>query len=69
MEIREKIESDFKEALKKKNKIAISTLRMLKSAIHNKEIEYKYKGKKLEDGDVINIVAKQVQQRCDSIEQ
>ena len=67
MEMREKIEDDFKQALKKRDKITISTLRMLKAAIQNKEIEKK--GEKLQDGEVIKIIAKQVQQHQDSIEQ
>jgi hypothetical protein len=69
MGIKQKIENDFKTALKEKDKITISALRMLKSTIHNKEIEYKYRGRKLEDGDIINIIIKQVQQHRDSIEQ
>ena len=67
MEIGEKIEKDFKEALKKRDKIFISTLRMLKSAIHNKEIEKR--GEALQEAELIRIVAKQVQQHKDSIEQ
>lgn len=67
MEIREKIEKDFKEALKKRDGILVSTLRMLKSAMHNREIEKK--GEKLQDAEVVKIVAKQVQQHKDSIEQ
>ena len=67
MEISEKIENDFKEVLKKRDKIFISTLRMLKSAIHNKEIEKK--GEALQEAELIRIVAKQVQQHKDSIEQ
>ena len=67
MEIGEKIENDFKEVLKKRDKITISTLRMLKSAIHNKEIEKR--GEALQEAELIRIVAKQVQQHKDSIEQ
>lgn len=67
MKIQEKIEADFKAALKKKDTIVISTLRMLKSAIHNKEIEKK--GAELPETDVIKIITKQVQQHQDSIEQ
>ncbi|UCB56530.1 MAG: GatB/YqeY domain-containing protein [Candidatus Omnitrophota bacterium] len=63
----EKIESDFKEALKRKDTIAISTLRMLKAAIHNKQIEKK--GEKLQEAEVVKIISKQVQQHQDSIEQ
>ncbi|MBL7085089.1 MAG: GatB/YqeY domain-containing protein [Candidatus Omnitrophica bacterium] len=67
MEIREKIENDFKEALKKRDKVVVSTLRMLKSALHNKEIEKR--GEKLQDAEVVKVVTKQVQQHKDSIEQ
>ena len=67
MEIKEKIEGDFKQALKKRDKVVISTLRMLKAAIHNKEIEKR--GEKLQDTDIIKIITKQVQQHRDSIEQ
>jgi len=67
MEMREKIEDDFKQALKKRDKITISTLRMLKAAIQNKEIEKK--GEKLQDGEVIKIIDRQVQEHQDSIEQ
>ena len=67
MSIQEKIEADFQESLKKQDKIAISTFRMLKSALHNKEIEAKVT--KLDDAQVVKIINKQVQQHQDSIEQ
>lgn len=41
--LKEKIENDFKEALKEKNEIAISTLKLLKNEIFNKEKEKRYK--------------------------
>lgn len=40
--LKEKIEKDFQEALKKGDKIAISTLKLLKTAIFDKELEKKY---------------------------
>lgn len=67
MEIRQRLESDFKEALKNKDKVAISTLRMLKAALHNREIEKK--GEELKEPEVIKAITKQVQQHKDSIEQ
>ena len=67
MEMQKKIEEEFKQALKKRDQIAISTLRMLKSALHNKEIEKK--AKELKDAEVIKVIAKQVQQHQESIEQ
>lgn len=41
--LKEKIEEDFKKALKERNEIEISTLRLLKAAIFNKEKEKRYK--------------------------
>ena len=67
MQIGERIERDFKDALKRRDGIAISTFRMLKSAMHNKEIEKK--AKTLKDAEVIKIIKKQVQQHQDSIAQ
>ena len=67
MEIREKIENDFKQALKNKDQVVVSTLRMLKAAIYNKQIEKK--GEQLETAEVVKIIAKQLQQHQESIEQ
>lgn len=67
MEIRERLEKDFKQALKEKNTVAISTFRMLKAAIHNKEIEKR--PQPLEAAEVVKIISKQVQQHQESIEQ
>ena len=61
----EKIESDFKEALKQRNEIKVSTLRMLKAAIKNKEIEKRVKS--LDEQDVVDTIQKQVKQRKDSM--
>jgi len=41
--LKEKIEKDFKKALKEKNEIEISTLRLLKNEIFNREKEKRYK--------------------------
>jgi len=67
METKAKIENDLKQALKDKNEITVSVLRMLKAAFHNKEIEKK--GEALEEVETLKIITKQVQQRKDSIEQ
>ncbi|MFC1631318.1 GatB/YqeY domain-containing protein [Candidatus Omnitrophota bacterium] len=67
MELKQKIEDDFKQALKSKNQLTVSTLRMLKAALHNKEIEQK--GKDLSTEQIYKIISKQVKQRQESIEQ
>jgi uncharacterized protein len=62
----EKIESDFKEAMRAKDAARLSTLRMLKSAIQYYKIEKKQE--KLTDGDVTAVIKKQIKQRWDSID-
>lgn len=52
--------------MKEKDALRLSTLRMAKSAIKNREIEAM---KKLEDADVIKVLAGLVKQRKDSAEQ
>ncbi len=59
-----KIEGDLKEAMKARNELKLSTLRMLKSAIKNKEIDKK---QPLSDNEILDILQKQVKQRRDSI--
>ena len=61
----EKIETDLKDALKSKDQIKVSTLRLLKSALGYLAIEKK---DDLKDDDVISVIKKQVKQRKDSIE-
>ena len=61
----EKIETDLKNALKDREEIKLSTLRMLKAAIKNKEIEKRVKS--LTEQDLLEVMQKQVKQRKDSI--
>ncbi len=61
----EKIQKDLTEALKSKNEVAVSTLRLLLSEIHNREIE---KQSKLNDEDIVVVIRKGVKQREEAIE-
>ena len=61
----EKIELDLKTAMKSKNEAVTGTLRMLKAAIKNKEIEKK--AKSLSEEELLEIIQKQLKQRKDSI--
>ena len=54
------------EAMKSRDQDVLGTLRMLKSALTNKEIE---KGRALDDGESLQVVSVLVKQRRDSIEQ
>ena len=53
-------------AMKAKDAVRLSALRMLKAAIMNKGVE---KGRDLEDAEVLQVVSSLVKQRRDSIEQ
>lgn len=66
MTLEERIEADIKEAMKAKAEIKVSTLRMLKAGVKNLAIEKK--AEKLEDKDVMSIIARQIKQHKDSID-
>ena len=61
----ERIDTDLKTAMKEKNTLRLETLRMLKAAIKNKEIEKKVKA--LNDEEIVEAIQKQIKQRRDSI--
>ena len=54
------------DAMRKKEPVRLGALRMLKSALTNKEIE---RGHALDDGEALQVVNSLVKQRRDSIEQ
>ena len=65
--LEEKILSDYKAALKSKDKIRSSTLSFLRADLMNLAI--KLKKKALEDNEVISVIKKLVKQHQDSIQQ
>lgn len=67
MTLYRKIQSDLKTALKEKQAERLSVLRFLLSAIHNREIELKKRGK-LTDEDIIGVIRQQVKEHKESIE-
>lgn len=64
--LEDKLMADYKEALKNKDTLRISTLSFLRSQLKNVAIEKRKD--KLEDNDVIAVIKKQIKQRFDSIE-
>jgi uncharacterized protein YqeY len=66
MAIAEQINADLTTAMKARDAVRLSALRMLKAAVMNKGVE---KGRDLDDGEVLQVVAALVKQRRDSIEQ
>jgi len=66
MTLQEKIQSHITDAMRSKDELRLSCLRMMKSAVKNKEIE---KMKPLEEGEVLAVLTTLVKQRKDSVEQ
>ena len=66
MTLKKKIDSEMVAAAKAKDKIKLSAIRMIKTALHNKEIDAK---RELNDGEIIQILASVAKQRKESIEQ
>ena len=55
--------------MRSRDSLALTTLRALKSAIKNAAIEKGGADAELSDGEVVNVIRKQLKQREDSIEQ
>lgn len=66
MSLSETVNADISAAMKAREQVRLSALRMLKAAIMNKGVE---KGRDLEDAEVLQVVASLVKQRRDSIDQ
>lgn len=66
MSLKDKLAEEMKGAMKSQDKVRLSTIRMLLSAVKYKEIEL---GKTLADEEVIGTITSSVKQRRDSIEQ
>ena len=66
MSLRELITADLTAAMKARDTARTSTLRMVKAALQNREIE---KGGALDEGEMIKLLRSMVNQRQDSIEQ
>ena len=66
MTVQEKIQTQMTEAMRNKDPLRLSVLRMMKSAIKNKEIE---KMKPLDDGEAVSVLNTLVKQRKDSVDQ
>jgi uncharacterized protein len=66
MSLMQQLEENFKEALKAQDKFRLSALRMLRSALKNKEVE---KRRKLEDPEILAVIKGLIRQGKESIEQ
>jgi len=67
----DRLNEDLKDAMRNKDKVRLRTLRSLRSALKNKEIDQREEGAEtvLSEQDQLSVLRKQVNQRKDSIEQ
>jgi uncharacterized protein YqeY len=66
MSLQEKIQSDIADAMRTKDTLKLGVLRMMKSAVKNREVE---KMKVLDEPEVLTVFNTLVKQRKDSIDQ
>jgi uncharacterized protein len=66
MEIDKKVNDEMVLAAKAKDKVRLSAIRMIKTGIHNKEIDLK---RKMNEAEFLQLLSTMVKQRKDSIEQ
>jgi uncharacterized protein YqeY len=66
MSLDERLVEEMKQAMKSGDKLRLSTIRMVRSALKNKEIELR---KKLEDEDMVKVIQVMVRKGEESVEQ
>ncbi len=71
MDLRIKIEEDYKQSIKNKDQNKIDTLRLIKSAIKDKDISTRSLENKdgINDSEILSLLISLIKQRKDSIEQ
>jgi hypothetical protein len=68
--INQRIEEDFIKALKAKQRLKVSVLRMLKSALENRRKESaSWQGQRLDEKTVIQVIRSQIKQRDQAVEE
>ena len=68
MNLSERIDADLKDAMRAKDALKLSVLRMLKAALKNAAIEKSGADAEISDAEAAQVIRKQVKQRQDSIE-
>lgn len=65
MGLAERLDADMKQAMKDKDKVRLSTIRMIRTAIKNTEIDQK---KTLTDEEILDVLNRELKQRRDSLQ-
>ena len=68
-DIATQLTEDLKDAMRARNPVALNTLRAVKSAIKNAAIEKGGADGELNEGEIVNLIRKQIKQRRESVEQ
>ena len=68
MNLIEQIDEKYKASIKEKDSNSINTLRLIRSAIKDKQISLRGKQDNLSDGDILSLLQSLIKQRKDSIE-
>ena len=68
MNLIDKIDQKYKNSIKEKDSNSINTLRLIRSAIKDKQISLRGKQVNITDNDVLLLLQNQIKQRIDSIE-
>lgn len=69
MNLEEKISKDLKQAIKSKDILCLSVLRLLIAVIKNAEISKKKKQEGLTDQEIVELIASEIKKRKEAIEQ
>ena len=71
MSLRNKIDDDYKQSIKNQDKNKINTLRLIRSAIKDKDISFRTSENKegINDPEILRLLIGLIKQRKDSIEQ
>lgn len=67
MSLAERLNDDMKQAMRDKDKVRLSVLRMVRSAVKNREIDLGI-GATLSEEEVLGVVQKELKQRRDSLQ-
>ncbi len=66
MNLSERLNDDMKQAMRSQEKFKLSTIRMVRAAIKNLEIDLK---RPVEDSEVLDILSREIKQRKDSLQE
>ncbi|WP_433946087.1 GatB/YqeY domain-containing protein [Paenibacillus sp. SN-8-1] len=65
MNLSERLNEDMKQAMRSKDKLRLSTIRMVRATIKNLEIDLK---RTLDDNEVLDILSREIKQRKDALQ-